>query len=65
MKMKMKNRSRRYKVNRPRSGPGLKYKNYLSMMMLISIKQDLSKVWSPVHEKVKQHWDWVEKKCCL
>ena len=44
MKMKMKNRSRRYKVNRPRSGPGLRYKNYLSMMMLISIKQDLSKV---------------------
>ena len=43
MKMKMKNRSRRYKVNRPRSRPGLKYKNYLSMM-LISIKQDLSKV---------------------
>ena len=40
MKMKMKNRSHRYKVNRP----GLKYKNYLSMMMLISIKQDLSKV---------------------
>ena len=25
------------------------------------IKQYLSKIWSSIHEKVKQHWVWVEK----
>ena len=30
-------------------------------MMPISIKQHLSKIWSSVHEKVKQRWGWFEK----
>ena len=33
--------------------------------MLIYIKQHLSNTQSYVHEKVKQHWGWDEKKCCL
>ena len=42
MKVKKKNRSHRYDTNRPTSRRGLtftKYKKYLSMMMLICIKQ--------------------------
>ena len=30
-----------------------------------NIKQHLSNIWSTIHEKVKQHWGWVEKKSCL
>ena len=37
----------------------------LSMMMLLCIKQHLSNIWSLIHENVKQHWGWVEKKRCL
>ena len=29
--------------------------------MFVCIKQRLSNVWTSVHEKVKQNWDWVEK----
>ena len=25
-------------------------------------KQHLSKIWSSSHEKIKQHWGWIEKK---
>ena len=25
----------------------------------------LSNIWSSIHEKVKQHWVWVEKERCL
>ena len=32
------------------------------MMVVICTKQHLSNIWSSVHEKVKQHWGWVEKK---
>ena len=32
------------------------------MAILIRFKQHLSNIWSPIHEKNKQHWDWVEKK---
>ena len=42
MKMKMKNRSHRYKIHKPRFRHGhkySKYKKYLSMMILICIKQ--------------------------
>ena len=62
IKMKMKNRSHRYDINRPRPRNGhknSKYKKYPSMMMLICIKQHLSSIWSSIHEKVRQHWDWV------
>ena len=33
--------------------------------MLTCIKQHLSNIWSSIHEKVKQHWGWVEKKAML
>ena len=29
--------------------------------MFVCIKQHLSKIWSPIYEKVKQHRGWVEK----
>ena len=64
----MKNRSHRYDINRPRSRHGHKYSEYekcLSMMMPLCIKQHLGNIWSSIHEKVQQHWGWVEKKCCL
>ena len=38
--------------------PGLdnsKYKDFLSMMMLICIKQYLNNICMSIHEKVKQH----------
>ena len=31
-------------------------------MIVICIKQHLSNIWSSIHEKVKEHWGWVEKK---
>ena len=65
MKMKTKNRSHRYDINRPRPRHGhkySKYKKYRSIMMLICIKQRVSNIWSSVHEKVMQHWDWFKKK---
>ena len=30
------------------------------MMMPICIKQHLRDFWSSIHEKVKEHWGWVE-----
>ena len=68
MKMKKKNRSHRYDINRPRSWHGYKYIKYekcLCMMMLICINQHLSNIWSSPHKKVKQHWGWAEEKRCL
>ena len=38
-----------------------KYKMCLSIIMVIYIKQHLSNIWNSIHEKVKQHWAWVEK----
>ena len=35
------------------------------MKMLKCIKQHLSNIWSLIHEKVKQHWLWVDKERCL
>ena len=64
MKLKMKNRSHRYGINRPRLGHGHKYtrhKMFLGIMVVICIKEHLSNIWSSIHEKVKQHWNWVEK----
>ena len=65
MTLKMKNRLHRYDINRPRPRHGNKYTKYkmcLSIMMAIYIKQHLSNIWSSIHEKVKEHWGWVEKK---
>ena len=58
---------RHYDINRPRSRRGhkYKYKNCLSMMIFICTKQLLSNIWSSIHEKLKQHWDWLEKKALL
>ena len=65
----MKNRSYRYNVNRPRSRHGHKYSTYKKcltvMIMLTCIKQQLTNIWSSIHEKVKQHWGWDEKKGCF
>ena len=58
MRLKMKNRSQRYDINRPRPRHGHKYTKYemcLSKMMVICIKQQLSNNKSSIHEKVKQH----------
>ena len=55
-------------INRPPSldmGTNIVNKKVLSTMMLLCIKKHLSNIWSSVHEKVKQHWGWVEKKCYL
>ena len=56
MKKKMKSRSHKCNINRPRTRLGQKYSKYkkcLSMLMLISIKQHLSNIWGWIHEKVK------------
>ena len=62
--LKMKIRSQRYDINRPRLRHGPKYTKYKMclIMMVMCIKQHLSNIWSSIHEKVKQHyWGWVEK----
>ena len=60
MKMKMKNKSERCNINR-HGHKYSKYKTYLSVMMLVPVKQHLSNIWSSIHEKVKKHWGWLEK----
>ena len=50
--------------NRPRPKHGHKYTKRemcLIIMMVIGIKQHLSNILSSIHEKIKQHWDWVKK----
>ena len=62
--MRLKMKSHRYNITRPRPRHGHKYTKYkisLNIMMVISIKQHLSNIWSSIHGKVKQHWDWDEK----
>ena len=47
MKMKIKNTSHRYEINRPSYRHGCKYSKYkkcLSMMILMCIKQHLNKI---------------------
>ena len=68
MTLKMKNRSYTYDINRPWSRHGhqyTKYKMCLSIMVVIFIKQHPTNTWSSIHEKVKQHWGWAEKKALL
>ena len=68
MKEKKKNRSHRCDIKRPTSRHGLtytKYKKCLSMMILICIKQHPTNTWGSIYEKVKEHWDWVEKNVLL
>ena len=62
----MRNRSSRYDINRPRRWRGHKYteyKIYLDIMMVISIRQYLSYIWSLINEKVKQHWPRTHRTC--
>ena len=64
MRLKMKNISHTYDINRPRLRHGhiyTKYKMCLNIMMVICIKQHLSNIWSSFHKKVKKHCGWVEK----
>ena len=58
MKVKMKNRSRRYDINRPRSKHAHKYSECWKRlsMMIIYTKQHLSNIWSSIHEIFKQQW---------
>ena len=68
MRLKMKYGSHRHDINRTWLRHELKYtwhKMCLSMIMVLRNKQHLSNFWSWIHEKVKQHWGWVEKMCCL
>ena len=67
-KLKMKNGSHRYDINRTRPRHGQKYikhKMCLSKMMVMCNKHHLSNIWNWIYGKVKQHWGWVEKKRCL
>ena len=57
MRLKIKNRSSRYDINRPRHGyKYTKYKICLDIAMVISIRQHRSYIWTLIREKVKQHW---------
>ena len=58
MRLKIKDRLRRYDINRPRTRHEQKYTKYkmcLSVMIVLSIKQHLRNMCSSIHEKVKQH----------
>ena len=55
MRLKMKNRSHRYDINRVRPRHGHKYTKYktcISIMIVICIKQHLSNILSSIHEKL-------------
>ena len=67
MKLEMKN-GHRFDINRTRPRHEHKYTKYkksLSLIMVMCNKHHLSTIWSWIHEKVKQHWGWVEKKRCF
>ena len=64
-RLKMKNGTLIYDINRPRPRHGhkyTKYRMYLSIKMFICIKQHLSNIWSSVQENAKQHSAWAGKK---
>ena len=68
MRMRMKNRSYRYDIDRTMlrlSDEYPKCKMHLSRIMVMWNKQHLNKVWRWLYEKVKQHWGWVEGKALL
>ena len=50
--LKMKTRSQRYDINRPKPRPGHKCTKYKMCLY----NDDIS-----IHEKGKTHWGWVEK----
>ena len=58
MRLKMKNRTHRYKINKPSLIHGHRYTKYkmcLSRMMVACIKQHLNNIYSSIYEKIKQH----------
>ena len=65
MRLKMKHRSQRYDINRPRPRHGHKFTTYkmcLSIMLVICIKEHISNIWDSIDGKVRQNWGLVEKK---
>ena len=59
MKLKIKSRSHRHGINKPRPRHGYKYRKYkmfLSILIVMCIKQHLRNVWSSIYEKVMQHY---------
>ena len=63
-KTEMKSRSQRYDIIWPRPRHWHKYTKFKmcpNIMMVTYIKN----IWSSIHEKVKQHRGWVEKKALL
>ena len=66
MRLKMKNRSHRYDINRARPRLGHKYTKYkMRLSIMIVMCNNLCNIWCWIHVKVKQHWRWVEKKSFL
>ena len=69
--MKIKNRSYRSEINRPRSRHEHKYskdKKCLNMIILLCIKQHLSNIWNSIHEKGKAELKkalLIKKTCSL
>ena len=63
IRLKVESRSHRYDTDRSSHRHRQIYaNNKMSRDSLgICIKQHLSNIWNSIHEKVKQHWDWVEK----
>ena len=62
LRLKMKNRSSRWDINRHRRRYEHKYTKY---KMCLMIKHHLSKIWSSILGKVKQHWGWVKKELLI
>ena len=65
MRLKMKNRSQKYDLNRSRPTHGPKYTKYKVCLgiMVICIKQHLSNIWSSIHEKVNKKMLFIKKAC--
>ena len=62
----MKNRSHRYKINRPRSRQGKNIVNVKGVSVWWCLYV-LSNTWATfqakICKKVKQHWGWKKKSC--
>ena len=59
MKIKMRNRSYGYNINKRRPRHGHKYTKYKVSQYEAT---PISNIGGSIHEKVKQHWGWVGKK---
>ena len=63
MRLKIKNRSQRYNIDRPRPRQEHKCRKYNMCLSNDGYmnKQYLSNIWSSIHKKVEKHWGWVKK----